>query len=99
VLRYLGQFAARLIQREIRAGSDVLWDSVRSGTYAPFLVSTALLIAGRLDAEHWTWITAATIAADGMRRSVSTAVSGVARTFGGGSDDDADSTDSDNNDS
>jgi hypothetical protein len=90
VLRALAPIASRLIQREIRAGFAVLWDSLRSGAYAPLLVSTALLVAGHLDAEHWTWITAATIAADGMHRSVSTVVSGASRVFGGSGDEGGD---------
>jgi hypothetical protein len=91
MLAYIGRFIARQVQREIHAGSDVLWDSVRSVAYAPFLVSTLLLVGGYLDAEHWTWITAATVAADGMRRSVSTAVTSISKALQGDDDDDGNS--------
>ena len=84
----LTSLVTRIVDREARSASKVVWESARTATYAPFVVSTLLVLFHRLDAEHWTAITVATIAADGTKNAVESFFEGLggvfSRVFGGG---------------
>jgi hypothetical protein len=89
----LSRFVGNQIERELRSGSRVLWDSVRAATYAPFLVATGLLLGHYIDEQHWSYIAIGTVAADGLKHAASTAGSmalNAIKSVVGAHDDDAD---------
>ena len=99
MIRVVTGFIGRVIDREFRSASKVVWESARAATYAPFVVSTALMLLHRLDAEHWTAVTLATIAADGAKNAaeaffdgVKGVVGKVAAVWGGSAEEDDDSS-------
>jgi len=82
MIRMVAGFVGRLVEREARAASRVAWDSARSATYAPFVVSTILMLTHRLDEQHWTAVTLATIAADSAKNAASAFMDGVGGVVG-----------------
>jgi hypothetical protein len=98
MLRIITGFLGRMFDREAKQASKVLWDSARAATYAPFVVSTVLMVMHRLDSDHWSQITLATIAADGAKSAAESIFDGVKGVVGkvgaiwGGTPDDGDDT-------
>lgn len=93
---FLTAFAARLVDREAKSASKFVWESARAATYAPFVVSTLLMVTHHLDAEHWTWVTVATITADGAKSTAESFFEGLRGVVGkvtaiwGGNDEEED---------
>jgi len=81
VLRSVWGWVTLQVERELSNGSKVFWDAVRNALYAPFLVSTVLLLAHRIDEHNWSLVALATVGADGVKKSataIGASISGAA---------------------